>query len=569
VTAGLGGRDSRRRPSLLLSLQGYQRAWAATDLLAGVTLLAIAVPESIATARLGGMPPVTGLYAFVAGSVAFAVLGCHSQMSVGADSTIAPLFAAGVGGLAASGSPHYVELVGVLAVLVGAIVALVWLLRLGWIAQLLSAPIITGFLAGVALVIVVHQLPDLLGLTPATGSALHRLHHIVTHLSDTNGPTLLVGLGTFAIVLAGDRASPRLPGALIAVVVSVLAVRAFHLDTAHGVAVLGTVAHGAPHVGLPGLSTSAVTKLAPLAGVVALVVVTQSASTSRAFIDRNRPDRQDVGRDLLGVGAGSVLAGVLGAFPVNASPARTEVVVEASGRTQAAGLWAAAGTVAVIPTLGVLEKLPLSTLAGLLIYVATRIFRIDDLKAIARFDALEFGLALVTLLTVALVGVPQGIGVAIGLAILDRTRLSARPQLHVLGRLPGTTSWTTTSAASDLEQVPGVLVVLFAAPLWYGNAVRFQSEVRAAVSASSGASTLRAIVLDAIGMSDIDYTGVQVLRAVLDDLDGAQIEFAIARAGAHAREGLERGGVLERIGSDRLFPSVETAVRAVSMASTL
>jgi sulfate permease, SulP family len=563
VTAGLGGKGSPRRPSLLFSLQGYQRAWAATDLLAGVTLLAIAVPESIATARLGGMPPVTGLYAFVAGSVAFAVLGCHPQMSVGADSTVAPLFAAGVGDLAAFGSPHYVELVGVLAVLVGAIVALVWLLRLGWVAQLLSAPIITGFLAGVALVIVVHQLPDLLGLTPATGTPLQRLHYIVTHLSDTNGPTLLVGLGTFAIVLAADHVSRRIPGALIAVVASVLAVDVFDLDTAHGVAVLGTVAHGAPHVGLPGLSASAVANLAPLAGAVALVVVTQSASTSRAFVDRSRRVRQDVGRDLLGVGGGSVLAGVVGAFPVNASPARTVVVAEASGKTQAAGLWAAAGTVAAIPTLGVLEKLPLATLAGLLIYIATRIFRVDDLKAIARFDALEFALALVTLLTVALVGVPQGIGVAVGLAILDRTRLSARPQLHVLGRLPGTTSWTTTAAARDLEQVPGVLVVLFAAPLWYGNAVRFQSEVRAAVSASSGAPTLRAVVLDAIGMNDIDYTGVQALSAVLDDLDSAHIEFAIARAGGHAREGLVRGGVLERIGSDRLFPSVETAVRAV------
>jgi MFS superfamily sulfate permease-like transporter len=544
-------------------MRDYQRAWAAGDLLAGVTLLAIAVPESIATARLGGMPPVTGLYAFVAGSIAFAVLGSHPQMSVGADSTVAPLFAAGVGQFAASGSPHYVELVGVLAVLVGTIVALVWLLRLGWIAELLSAPIITGFLGGVALVIVVHQLPDLLGLTPVAGTLLQRLHYVLTHLSDVNGPTLLVGLGSFAIILAADRVSRRIPGALIAVVVSVLAVRALHLDTAHGVAVLGTVAHGPPHVGLPGFSPSAVMKLAPLSGVVALVVVAQSASTSRAFVDRSRPVRQDVGRDLLGVGAGSVLAGVLGAFPVNASPARTAVVAESSGRTQAAALWAAAGTVAVVPTLGVLEDLPLATLAGLLIYVATRIFRVGDLEAIARFDALEFALALVTLLTVALVGVPQGIGVAIGLAILDRTRLSARPQLHVLGRLPGTTSWTRGSAAPDLEQVPGVLVVLFAAPLWYANAVSFQSEMRAAVSASAGAPPLRAVVLDAIGMNDIDYTGVQALAAVLDDLDRAHIGFAVARAGAHAREGLLRGGVLERIGSDRLFPSVETAVRAV------
>jgi SulP family sulfate permease len=560
VTAGHRARPSR--PSLLLSLRGYQRDWIAGDLVAGVTLLAIAVPEQIATARLGGMPPVTALYAFVAGSLAFALLGCHPQMSVGADSTIAPLFAAGVGAFAASGSQHYVELMGVLAVLVGVIVSLVWLLRLGWIAQLLSAPILTGFLAGVAVVIVVHQLPDLLGLPATTGSTLHRIHQILANLHDTNGWTLLIGIGSLAIVAVVERVDRRLPGALVAVVVSMVAVDAFDLHTAHGVAVLGTVAHGAPHLGLPGLSSAAITDLAPLAGVVALVVVTQSASTSRAFVDRSRPVRQDVGRDLLGVGAGSAVAGLVGAFPVNASPARTGVVMDAGGRTQAAGLWAVAGTIATIPALGLLANLPLATLAALLIYVATRLFHFHDLEAIRRFDALEFALALVTLLTVALVGVPQGIAVAIGLAILDRTRLSARPQLHVLGRLPGTTSWTTTAIDTELEQVPGVLVLLFASPLWYANAVRFQSEVRDAISASPTAP--RAVVLDALGMTDIDYTGMQALTAVLDDLDGAHISFAIARAGAHARENLERGGVLDRIGRERLFPSVETAVRAVS-----
>jgi hypothetical protein len=271
------------------------------------------------------------------------------------------------------------------------------------------------------------------------------------------------------------------------------------------------VAHGAPHLGLPGLSSAAITDLAPLAGVVALVVVTQSASTCRAFVDRSRPVRQDVGRDLLGVGAGSAVAGLVGAFPVDASPARTGAVMEAGGRTQAAGLWAVAGTIATIPALGLLANLPLATLAALLIYVATRLFHFHDLEAIRRFDALEFALALVTLLTVALVGVPQGITVAIGLAILDRTRLSARPQLHVLGRLPGTPSWTTTAIDTELEQVPGVLVLLFASPLWYANAVRFQSEVRDAISASPTAP--RAVVLDALGMTDIDYTGMQALTA--------------------------------------------------------
>jgi len=523
-------------------------------------LLAIAVPEQLATSRLAGMPPITGFYAFIAGSLLFALLGSNPHMSVGADSTIAPLFAVGVAHFAASGSPRYVELVGVLSVLVGMIVALVWLLRLGWIAQFLSAPIITGFLAGVAVVIVVHQLPDLLGLPPAGGSTLHRIRFILGHLDDTNGWTLLIGLGVLAIIVVSERLDRRIPGALLGLIASLIVAQAFDLHSAHGVAVLGPVAHGPPHFGLNGLSASAIRKLAPLAAVVALVVVTQSAATSRAFAER-RGHSEDVGRDLLGVGAGSVAAGLAGAFPVDASPPRTAAVVAASGRTQAGAIGAAAAMIALIPAAGALKNLPLATLAAVLIYVATRIFRGRDLVAIARFNALEFGLALITLLTVALVGVEQGIGVAVGLAILDRTRLSARPQLHVLGRLPGTTSWVRTSAGAHLEQVPGVLVVLFAASLWYANAVRFQHEVRAALAATSGTS---ALVLDAIGMNDIDYTGARALREVLDDLDRAQIAFAVARPGKHVRQALARSGLLERIGTERLFPSVGEAVSAVT-----
>ena len=549
-----------RRPFLLSSVRGYQRSWISGDLVAGVTLLTIAVPEQLATARLAGMPPSTGFYAFITGSLLFALLGSNPHVSVGADSTIAPLFAVGVAHFAASGSPRYVELVAVVSVLVGVIVGLVWLLRLGWIAQLLSAPIITGFLAGVAVVIVVHQLPDLLGLPPAGGSTLLRVRFILGHLDDTNGWALLIGLGVLAIIVASERIDRRIPGALLGLIASLIAVQAFDLHSAHGVAVLGPVAHGPPHFGLNGLSTSAIRNLAPLAAVVALVVVTQSAATSRAFAERHGHSA-DVGQDLLGIGAGSVVAGLAGAFPVNASPPRTAAVVAAAGRTQAGAIGAAVAMMALIPAAGALKDLPLATLAAVLIYVATRIFRGRDLVAIARFNALEFGLALITLVTVALVGVEQGIGVAVGLAILDRTRLSARPQLHVLGRLPGSTSWVRASAATHLEQVPGVLVVLFAASLWYANAVRFQHEVRAALAAKSGTG---ALVLDAIGMNDIDYTGASALRELLDDLDRAQIAFALARPGKHVRQGLARSGLLERIGTDRLFPSVGDAVSAVA-----
>ncbi len=547
------------RPVLFSSLRGYRRAWVTSDVLAAFTLLVIAVPEQLATARLAGMPLITGFYAFVAGTVLFALLGSNPQMSVGADSTIAPLFAVGIANLAPIGSPRYVDLVGVLAVAVGVLVALVWLLRLGWIAEFLSAPIITGFLAGIAVVIVVHQIPDLFGLAAASGGTVHRIAVAGSHLGQTNGWALAIGAAVLAIIVLAERVDRRLPGALVGLVASTILVATLGLH-GDGVAVLGTVAHGAPRFGLEGLSWSTLGSVAPIAGVVALVVVTQSAATTRAFAYQGGYE-VDVGRDFLGVGAGSVVAGFTGAFPVNASPPRTAAVAAASGRTQAAGLGAAAAIALLVPASAVLKDVPVAALAGVLLYVATRIFHGRDLLAIARFDPFEFALALITLLTVAFVGVEQGIAVAVGLAILDRTRLSARPQLHVLGRIPGTTSWAPVSNPERPVQVPGVLVVLFATPLWYANAVHFRAQLQVALTRAVGPP--KSVVLDAIGMSDLDYTGSRSLRDALDEFDRDHISFAIARAGEHVRTSLARSGLLERIGEDRLFPSVDEAVNAL------
>ncbi len=541
---------------MFLSLHGYQRSWLAFDLVAGLTLLAIAVPEQLATSRLAGMPPITGYYAFIAGTVTFALLGSSPQVSVGADSTIAPLFALGIAHMAASGSSRYVELVGILSVAVGVLVIIVWLMRLAWVAEFLSRPIITGFLAGVAVIIVVHQLPDLLGLPPPGGSTLHRVGSTLRHLDETNGWSLAIGAGVFAIMLACERIDRRLPGALIGLAVSTLLVAAFDLQ-GQGVAVLGTIAHGTPRFGLHGLSLSTLGEIVPIAGLVALVVVTQSAATTRAFGDDARYE-VNVGRDFLGVGAGSVLAGLAGAFPVNASPPRTAAVAAASGRTQLAGLTAATGIIALIPATGLLEDLPVATLAGVLIYVASRIFHLSELIAIRRFDLFEFGLALVTLLTIALVGVEPGIAAAVGLAILDRARLSARAHLHQLGRIPRTTSWAPLSRVEPTAQVPGVVVVLFATPLWYANAAQFRTQMHDAIARANG--LVRLVVLDAIGMTDIDYTGSKALSNVLDELDDRQITFAVARAGQRLRNNLAHTELSSRIGDDHLFPTVDQAV---------
>jgi SulP family sulfate permease len=548
-----------RGPQAFLSLHGYQRAWVSADLVAGLMLLVIAVPEQLATSRLAGMPPITGFYAFVAGTALFALLGSNPQMSVGADSTIAPLFATGVSALALTGSPHYVELVGILAVMVGLMVMLVSVLRLGWIAEFLSTPIVTGFLSGVAVIIVIHQLPDFLGLPAATGSNTHRIAYVFTNLGEVNGWTLAIGLGVLAVMFASAHLDRRIPGGLIGLVGSTALVAWLGLQ-AHGVAVLGTIQSGAPHLGLSGLSWSTLGNLAPLAAVVALVVVTQTAATTRAFGEQGGYD-VDAGRDFFGVGAGSILAGLVGAFPVDASPPRTGAVAAAGGRTQAGPLGAALVIVFLIPIANVLEDVPLTTLAAILIYVAIRLFKPGDLRSIARFDLFEFGLASVTLLTVALVGVEQGIGVAVGLAILDRIRLGARPQLHVLGRLLGTTSWAPLSAEPSAAELPGVLVVLFATPLWYANAVHFRDEVAGALARAPGT---RVLVLDALGMSDVDFTGSRELGHVLDACDRAHVAVAVARAGDHLDDMLQRSGLEQRIGKDHFYSSVNEAVTALT-----
>lgn len=564
-SAGPAGARGVRLPDVILSsLRGYRRSWALPDALAAITLIVIAVPEQLATSRLAGMPPVTGFYAFIAGSVLFALLGSNPQMSVGADSTIAPLFAVGISHLAPLESTRYVYDVAILAVAVGVLVALVGLLRLGWIAEFLSTPIITGFLAGIAVIIVVHQLPDLFGLPSVSGSTLHRIDVVVRHLGDTNGWSLAIGVVVFAVVVSAERIDRRLPGALVGLVGSTIVVGVLGLH-AHGVAVLGSIAHGAPHLGLVGLSWTKLRSVMPIAAVVALVVVSQTAATTRAFADQG-DYAVDVNRDFVGTGAGSIAAGICGAFPVDASPARTAAVASASGRTQAVSLTAAVVVVALIPAAGLLKDVPLATLAAVLIYIATRVFHAKDLLSIARFDYFELALTVITLLTVALIGVEQGIGVAVGLAILDRTRLSARPQLHVLGRIADTTSWAPVSSAEGATQVPGVLVVLFATPLWYANAVHFRAQMAAARKRAVG--SVKVVVLDTIGMSDIDYTGTRALREVIDEFEHENVTFALARTAERVRRSLERSGLMDRIGAEHLFPAVDEAVLALTPEAT-
>jgi MFS superfamily sulfate permease-like transporter len=560
----------KRTSGPLLSLSGYSLKLVKFDLIAALTLLAIAVPEQLATARLAGMPVITGFYAFIAGTAFFALLGSNPQMSVGADSTIAPLFAVAIAHLATTSNASYVDLIGILAVCVGVIVMLVGLLKMGWLAEFLSKPIITGFMGGVAIIIVIHQLPDIFGLASVSGSNIHRVVVVVSHLSSTKVWPLVIAVGVFCIVIVSEHIDRRIPAGLIGVVASTVLVGLGRL-THHGVDVLGSVSHGLPRFGLHGLSVTTLEHVLPVALVVALVVISQSAATSRAFADAGHYG-VDIGRDFVGVGAGSIVAGLAGSFPVDASPARTSAVASSGGKTQMTGLIAAACLVALVPLVGLLKYLPLSALAAILVYIATRIFHLKDFRAIAHFDLFELALALITLAAVAFVGVEQGIAVAIALAVVDRTRLSIQPRLQLLGRVQGTTSWVPIDHGEqkdhhdpndygELERnVPGVLVAMFATSLWYANASHFRAQVMSAIAERG--EDLSAVVLDVVGMSDLDFTGAATLRQVIEDLKAKHIVFALARPGRRVRIGLERADLLTQLGEDHLYISVDAAVEA-------
>ncbi len=543
------------------TLRGYRSSWLGPDLLVGLTLVAIAVPEQMATARLANMPAVAGLYAFVAGSLLFALLGCHRQMSVGADSTIAPVMAAGVAAIATVGTPHYAHLVSFLALMIGLLVAVVGLLRLGWIAEFLSTPVVTGVLAGIAVEIVARQVPAILGLAGGGTTTVGRVRSIARQIGHTSGWSAAIAVAVFAVIVAAEHVDRRLPGALTGLVVSILVTAAFGLK-AHGVAVLGPVQGGLPSFGLPSATWADVRRLTAPALTVAFVCVAQTAATVRAT-KGGTSDAADFNRDLMAVGAGSLAAALFGSFAVNSSPPRTEIVTTSGGRSQLTSVVAAAVVLGVVfLATGLLRDLPQATLGAILVFVATRLFRVGDLRSILRFDRLEFGLAIITLLAVSFFGIEQGIVVAILLSLADRTRRAARPRDAILGRVPGTDHWIPPDVGRPIEYVPGVIVYLIYAPLWYGNADYVRARVRQLVDTAT--EPVRALVFDANGISDIDYTGARTLGELAGELGHRGIVTGIARSSHLVHHDLKSSGLLKDIGPDRLFPTVEDAVRALS-----
>jgi high affinity sulfate transporter 1 len=557
-------RKARELP-IFSSLTGYQTAWIVADIIAGITLVAIAIPEQMATAQLAGMPVQTGLYAFIAGGLAIAIFGSSRQMSVGADSTIAPIFAAGVAGMAAAGTAEYAGLTIFLALMVGALLVVIGLLKMGWIADLLAVPITTGFLAGIGITIIVGQLPDIFGVSKGTGGMVEQVASIFQHYADWNWYSIAIAVVVLAIVLISEKINPKIPGALIGLILSIIAVSVFGL-TAKDVAVLGTLPQGLPPIALPSATWSQLIALFPTALTVVLVCLMQTAATSRSFADLGGYE-VNMNKDFLALGLGSIGASFVGSFPVDSSPPRTAVVAQSGGRSQVASL-VAVGVIVVIILFATaaLADLPKATLGAILAYVGSRIIRLKAIAAVWSFDRIEFGLAVFTLLAVVFVGTEFGILVAIVLAITERTRISARPHDAMLGRVAGTTSWAPISPATPTAaEVPGVKVFAFRAPLYFANANTFRDRVRALAIETD--TPPAALVLDAEGVDDIDYTGAASVHYVAGLLKKKGVAFGIARLDM---ANMPETVTPERLGltADRIFPTVEDAVEALAPKTT-
>jgi SulP family sulfate permease len=543
---------------VLRSLRGYQLSYLTHDLIAGLTLVAIAIPEQLATSRLGGFSPQIGFFAFLAGSLGFAVFGSNRFLSSGADSTITPIFAGSLALLAASGSHDYIVLAGALALMVGLVLVVGGIFRLGWIADLLSIPVTVGFLAGISIHILISQLPGILGLPTPAGAMLQRLATLAGELSQTNPFTLCIGLGVFALVTISERIDVRIPGALIGLIGAAAAVVFMGLEN-RGVAVLGDIPAALPALNIPDIPISRWLQLVPLALIIGVIVMVQTAATTRSFAsDKNEPP--DVDRDFIGVGTGSILSGLVGGFPVNASPPRTAIVAETGGRSQLAILIAAAIILGLLVAGGsLLRHVPQAALGGVLLFVAMRIIRVNQIVAIFRQSIGELLLVIATAAAIIVLPIEQGVAIGITLSLLHGIWSTTRARVTVFERVPGTSIWWPSSRHIPGETEPNVVVAGFQAPLSFLNAYHFRRDIVALVQSS--AQRPRLIVLEATGIVEIDFTAAQILSDTIEACRGLGVGFAIARLESErAQLAIDKFGIDTLIETGRSFHSVEEAI---------
>ncbi|TCN42215.1 high affinity sulfate transporter 1 [Kribbella orskensis] len=542
----------------LNGLRNYQPSWLRADVIAGVTVAAYLVPQAMAYAQLAGLPAVTGLWAVLGPLAVYVVLGSSRLLSVGPESTTALMTASTVGAVAGGDPKRYVVLASALALMVGVICLVAWLVRLGFLADLLSRPVLVGYLAGIAVLMIAGQLGRMTGTTVEGDSPPAELLNAARQIGTWHLPTVVLSAVVLALLLASAHWKPQLPAPLLVMALAAVVTALAGLDD-HGVAVIGTVPSGLPAPMLPGVGLADLRMLILPALGVALVGYTDTVLTGRAFAKHR--ERIDADAELLALGTANLTAGALQGFPVSSSGSRTAVAAAAGAKSQVYSLVTLAMVILTLLVAGpLLSTFPTAALGALVVYAALRLVDLAEFRRFGRFRRSELILALATCVGVVTLGVLYGVLVAVALSVLDLFRRVARPHDGILGIVPGIAGMHDVDDYPQAHEVPGLVVYRYDSPLFFANAEDFRRRAMAAIDNSP--EPVRWLLLNTEANVEIDITAVDALDALREELVGRGIVLALARVKQDLRDDLDAAGFLERLGADRVYMTLPTAVEA-------
>jgi high affinity sulfate transporter 1 len=554
----VGGRISQaaRLAPGLARLLGYRREWLPHDLVAGLSVAAVAVPIALAYAELAGFQPVVGLYASILPLLAYALFGTSPHLIVNPDAAVCAMAAAIVTPLAAGNTDSYLSLSVALALLTGIICIAGGFLRLGFVADFLGKPVLVGFMNGMAVSIFLGQIGKVFGFPIESGGIVPRLVEFLSKLPQTHLPTLAIGTVTLVVMVGARRFLPRLPAPLIAVVVAVGLAQVLNLDH-KSVKVVGVVPAGLPPFRIPHLRMEHLDILFGGAVALALVAFSTTMIAARSFAARHHLD-VDVDREFIALGTCNIAAGLSQGFAVSGADSRTAVNDMMGGKSQVSGL-IAAGTITVVLLFltGPLRFLPIAALGAVLIVAAVGLFDLPSLRHLWRVSRQEFAVSMVTTLGVIAVGVLQGILVAVGIAILLLLKRVSRPPDAVLGRVAGVKGFHSVADYEGAVTHLGLVLYRFGSAIVFFNAPYFKKRV---LQILAGGNEIRWFIVDGSTINLVDSTAAEMLEALASELSLRGVRFGLANFRSEVRATLERTGVLARIGADFIFPTLKSAV---------
>ncbi|QGZ61454.1 SulP family inorganic anion transporter [Paraburkholderia acidisoli] len=544
---------------LFRGVRPLTKAAAIRDALAGLQLASMNVPQLLGYARIAGMPAVTGLYTGFLPLIAFALFGASRHLVVAADSATATIFASRLTTMAAPASAEYVALAGMTALLTAVLLLIARVFRLGFLADFLSRTVLVGFLTGVGVQVGVAMLGDMLGLDVNSRRTVLQIKQIVLQLPAIHWPTLAISVAVVAAILVFKRVRPRWPVPLVAVVASIAASAAFGF-AGHGIAVIGPVAGGLPHIGFPAVGWFQMIDLLQVAASCFVIIVAQSAATSRAFAQRYG-ERVDEDQNLLGLAAANAAASLSGAFVVNGSLTQTAMADQAGARSQFAQLVFAGVVVVVLLFLSrLLQYLPHCVLAAIVFTIAAGLVNLRQLVDIRRESPGEFRLAVTTALAVVVIGVENGILIAIGLSLLRHVRHSYRPHTMVL--VPNDAGeWMPEPTRAGQLTAAGLIVYRFGADLFYANDHLFVDEVRLLIDRAP--TPVRSFVVDAAAITDLDYSAGRSVIDLCAELAERGVQVLFGRVNRYLRADMDRHGITAVVGEKHIFPTLHEALAAV------